>query len=85
MVKTTVPSLFGNVIVLSAVGSVKTSVVSLVSLVPSIIILLSDKYSPDTVGLVIVGLVKVLFVSVCIPEVVATLESMAIVTADEPL
>ena len=38
-----------------------------------------------SVGLVSVGLVSVLFVSVCVPDSVATVESMATVTAEDPL
>jgi len=37
------------------------------------------------VGLFSVGLVSVLFVSVCVPDNVATVESIATVTAEEPL
>ena len=36
-------------------------------------------------GPVSVGLVSVLFVSVCVPDSVATVESIATVTAEEPL
>lgn len=38
-----------------------------------------------SVGLFSVGLVSVLFVSVCVPDNVATVESIATVTAAEPL
>ena len=40
---------------------------------------------PDKAPLLIVGDVRVLFVRVCVPVKVVTVESMATVTAEEPL
>ena len=77
-----VPLSFGNVIVLSAVGSVTVKVVSCASAVaPSNTILASVKFNWVAckfviVGLFIVGLVKVLFVKVCVPVFVTTVLSI---------
>ena len=43
------------------------------------------KAGVEIVGVLIVGLVSVLLVSVCVPVSVATVESIAIVTAADPL
>ena len=40
---------------------------------------------PDTVAVLIVGLVSVLFVNVCVPVKVVTVLSIATVTAADPL
>ena len=67
-VVTNVPVISGIVIVLSTVGSVTDKVVSNASAVaPSKIILPSLRYKP-----LIVGLVKVLFVNVSVPAIVAS-------------
>ena len=77
----TVPVASGNVIVLSAVGSVTVIVVSKSSAVaPSKTILLLPivKSAPrDIVAVLIVGEVNVLLVSVCVPVNVATVLSIA--------
>lgn len=72
--RTTLPVALGRVIVLSAVGSVTVSVVSYASAVaPSNMIEVNSAPAPPViVGLVIVGDVKVLFVSVCVSVVPTT-------------
>ena len=77
---TTVPVALGNDIVLSAVGSTTVNVVSLVSSVaPSNTMTASSNMfnAVPTLPLLIVGEVSVLFVSVCEPVSVATVESMS--------
>ena len=92
VVKETVPVKLGNVIVLSAVGSVTTNVVSCASAVaPSKTILASVNVNVVAVkfvivGVLIVGLVKVLLVNVWEPVSVATVESTAtVIVLPEPV
>ena len=74
--RTTVPVVLGRVIVLSCVGSTTVRVVSWASAVaPSKTILASALGVPVKVGLEIVGLVRVLLVSVCVLRVPTTTPS----------
>ncbi len=70
-----IPLTFGRVIVRSAVGSATVRVVSKSSAVAP---------SKTTPLPLISGDVRVLFVRVCVPDVVATVESIATVTAEDP-
>ena len=65
-VVTTVPVTFGNVIVLSAVGSATVSVVSKSSAAPSNTSVKLPATAPETVKALIVGAVNVLFVIVAV-------------------
>ena len=74
---TTVPVVLGIVIVLSCVGSTTVRVVSKASGVAPSKTMLASTLVPEIVGLVIVGLVRVLLVSVCVsivPTIVEELE-----------
>jgi hypothetical protein len=80
-VVTTVPVTSGRVMVRSAVGSVTVSVVSKsFADEPSITIEESESVSPETAGLV-----KVLFVSVCVPLSVTTPDGISVVRATVPV
>jgi hypothetical protein len=71
---TTVPVVLGIVIVLSWVGSTTVSVVSNASGVAPSKTMLASTPAPEMLGLVIVGAVRVLFVSVCVSVVPTTAE-----------
>ena len=74
----TVPEVLGRVIVLSAVGSTTVRVISKASSVePSKTMLAATEVVPVKVGLEIVGLVRVLLVSVCVLAVPTTSPSPA--------
>jgi hypothetical protein len=62
--RTTVPVVLGKVIVLSCVGSTTVRVVSWASAVVPSKTMLASTPAPEILGLVIVGLVRVLLVSV---------------------
>jgi hypothetical protein len=71
---TTVPVVLGIVTVLSCVGSTTVSVVSKASGVAPSKTILASTPAPEMFGLVIVGAVRVLFVSVCVSVVPTTAE-----------
>ena len=71
---TIVPVVLGIVSVLSCVGSATVRVVSYASAVAPSKTILASTPAPEILGLVIVGLVRVLLVSVCVSIVPTTEE-----------
>jgi hypothetical protein len=74
---TTLPVVFGKVIVLSCVGSTTVKVVSKASAVVPSKTMLASTPAPEMLGLVITGDVRVLLVSVCVFSVPTTTPSPA--------